>query len=1274
MGGNMTSGKRRKSGPERRTKSDKGRASGAKAVPGGVPAVVREVRDRAAIPAVAAKKRQITAPAAVPQRAPPGGSPGKGIPVVGLGGSAGALDCFKTFFEAMPPNSGAAFVVVQHLAPAHESLLTELLAQHTRMKVAQAADGAPVEPNCVYVIPPNHDLGIRDGALYLAKPVREHGIHLPIDFFLRSLAEDRQERAVCVLLSGAGSDGTLGVRAIRGTGGLTIAQDPRTAQYADLPRSAIATKLVDYVLPPDQMPQAITEYLRQPYVRGGDSAADLEAEGKPGGLSEILATVLAKTGCDFRCYKKSTILRRIERRMGLRRISDIAQYGKLLRQDAKEVPELFKDLLINVTAFFRDADAFEELRRHALAPMVEAKPPDEAFRVWVPGCSTGEEAYSLAMLLMEETSASRKSCPVQVFATDIDEEALDFGRRGVYPESIAPDVGAKRLAKFFVRKEHGYQVSESLRGAVVFASQNLITDPPFSKMDLVSCRNLLIYLDGETQAKLVPLFNFALNSGGYLFLGKSEGVGVETDLFSPVSKKARLFRRRTPARPISLDTPILPGRKRAFPPGLPAVKPPAASYADAIRQALLGHFAAAVALVDRRGQILQFHGQTGKYLDMPQGEPTLNLLETAKGGLSPRLRLALHAAIDEGKSVVLDRLPVTLGKGARFVRVTVTPLARRGEAAPLLAVFFEDVPRPVIAGVKPGPRGASDAAVRRLEEELRATQQDLQSSIVELQSANEELRVSNEEVVSTNEELQSTNEELETSKEELQSVNEELTTVNAQLQEKAERLAAANSDLANLLKSTQIATLFLDKELRIKFFTPATERVMKLIPSDMGRPISDLSTGLLDYDLTADARAVARGGPVLVRDVHHGDGSIYHVRVMPCLAQEDRAEGVVVTFDDVTRLRRAEERTRRLATVLTDSNDGVVLFDLAGAIQAWNRGAQAMYGWSEEEALRMNIRDLAPAEEKAQTDDLIRQLGAGEAITSFETKRRAKDGRVLDVWLTISVVLEESKKVVAIAATEHDITERKHAEAALREANETLERRVAERTAELSRSNEDLNQFASVAGHDLQEPLRMVGGFLKLLQERCNQQLDDKAREYIGHSVDGALRMSQLITDLLAYSRVTTNGDKVEPVDANRPLTAALANLCHSIEQAGAMVTHDELPTVPVDASQLTQLFQNLIANAVKFRVPDRPCRVHVRAQKKEGQWVFSVRDNGIGIDPKQFDRVFVIFQRLHTREKYPGTGVGLAICKRIVERHGGRIWVESKVAEGSTFFFTLPA
>ena len=613
-----------------------------------------------------------------------------------------------------------------------------------------------------------------------------------------------------------------------------------------------------------------------------------------------------------------------------------------------------------------------------------------------------------------------------MFATDIDEEALKFARLGVYPESIAADVEADRLAKFFVRKDSGYQISDALRKSVVFATQNLIADPPFSKMDVISCRNLLIYLDAETQTRLMPLFNFALNAGGYLFLGKSEGIGGRNDLFDIVSKKARLYRRLAPARPIALDSPIVPGRKRTMLTGAPAVlRPPAAAFADLIRQALLSHFSASVVLVDRKGQILQFHGQTGKYLNMPTGEPKLDLLEIAKPGLSLKLRSAMHQAIEDGKAVVLESVAMTRAEGTSFVRVTVAPVGKRGETEPLLAVIFEDVPRPAAAGVELVQPGESQTVVKQLEDELKAAQHDHQSTIDDLLASNEELRVANEEVISGNEELQSTNEELETSKEELQSVNEELITVNSQLQEKVHQLDAANSDMANLLNSSEIATLFLDNELRIKFFTPAMTRVLNLIPADIGRPLSHLSMDLIGCDLAADARAVIQGASVMDKEVRHADGSSYLLRIAPYRTQMERADGAVVALVDLTNLRRAE---RQLAQIVESSNDAIFAKTLEGTILTWNPAAEAIYGYPAAEAVGCNISMMVPPDRLTELAGIVEQVKRRESITALETDRVRKDGQKIRVSLSLSPMRDASGQIVGISTVTRDVTERKRAE------------------------------------------------------------------------------------------------------------------------------------------------------------------------------------------------------------------------------------------------------
>jgi two-component system CheB/CheR fusion protein len=1198
-----------------------------------------------------------------------------GIPVVGLGGSAGALESFRRFLAAVPAESGAAFVVIQHLAPTHESLLTELIAQHTRMRVVTAQDAVPVEANCVYVIPPQKYLGIHDGILSLTEPVLHGGIRMPIDFFFRALAEDRQERAIGILFSGAGTDGTLGVRAIRGAGGLTIAQDPASAQFGDMPRSAIATGLVDYVFPPDRMPAALLEYLRQPYIRGGEPAAVLEAEGKLGGFDDILAVVLAQTGCDFRYYKKSTTLRRIERRMGLHSISDMAQYCALLKRDVTEIGRLLTDLLINVTAFFRDAEAFEELRHKAIAPLVQAKPPEEPVRAWVAGCSSGEEAYSLALLLEEEVAAAGKRNAVQVFATDIDEEALQVARRGLYPESIVADVGDDRLARFFVRKDHGYQVDESLRKSVIFAGHNLITDPPFSKMDLISCRNLLIYLDAETQTKLIPLFNFALNPDGYLFMGKSEGVGGQTEFFAAVSKTARLYRRLPPARPVALESPILPGRKRAMSAAGPAAgRPPATAFGEVIRQALLQHFAASVVLVNRQGRVLQFHGQTGKYLNLPTAEPALNLFDLAKEGLSARIRTATHTAVDRGEPVVLDGIPITREEGAPCVRVTIAPVTQRGDAEPLLAVIFEDVPRAVAAGVELA-QGEGDAIVKRLEEELRETRVDLEGTIEDLRVSNEELQAANEEVMSTNEELQSTNEELETSKEELQSVNEELSTVNSELQEKVERLDAANSDLANLLASTQIATLFLDGELRVRFYTPASTQLLKLIPSDTGRPISDLSMDFLDYDLTTDARAVARGASTVEREVERADGSAYLVRLLPYRTSKAQSDGVVVTFSDVTRLRRAEKQTRRLATVVRDSNDAVILVDTTGKILTWNRGAEDMYGWSQTEAVQMNLRDLTPPDSMGEIVDLIPRLLAGQPVASFETQRRAKDGRVLEVWVTAAAIRDDATpRVEGIATTERDITERKRTEAALRQAHDELERRVQERTAALSAANRALT--------DQSEHLRALASELTLAEERERRRLamvlHDEHQQllvaaklkmsHLGRTGDARVQEAYrevvaLLEQVLALNRSLTQ-ELSPPILLTGRLIPAIDWLAGWMaEKHGLKVVVQADPAAVPDTEDLTvllfQAVRELLLNVVKH-AQVQTARVEIALRDDHVR--IDVSDAGVGFDPT-------------TLRVAGGSGGDFGLCS-IQQRLGplgGRLVIASAPGQGSRVTLWAP-
>jgi len=695
------------------------------------------------------------------------------------------------------------------------------------------------------------------------------------------------------------------------------------------------------------------------------------------------------------------------------------------------------------------------------------------------------------------------------------------------------------------------------------------------------------------------------------------------------------------------------------------------------REALLHHFAAAMVLVDRQGHILQFHGQTGKYLNLPLTEPSLNLLDLAKKGLSLPLRAALHQAIGKNGPVLLDRVRIAEAEGSRFVRVTIAPAARQGEAEPLFAVIFEDIAQPATPAAESPQTVANYTAALQLEDELRNTQHELQATIAELQASNEDLRLAHEEVVSTNEELQSTIEELETSKEELQSVNEELITVNSELQEKVEKLDAANSDMANLLKSTEIATVFLDRDLRIKLFTPAVTRVLRLIPPDVGRPLSDLSLDFLGYNLQADARTVAAGGAVIEREVEHADGSQYLVRISPYSTPKGENDGLVITFNDITRLRRAEKQTRRLATVVRDTTDAILLFDPHGNIVNWNRGAQAMYGWSEEEALHMNIRDLTPADQLAENIELIQRLSSGKIIFSFETRRKTKDGRLLEVWLTATAIWDESgENLEAVATTERDITDRHKAEKEVGSfsINEELKRKIVE----LAQTNQELEAFIYSVSHDLRAPLRSVSEFSRIVATDYADRLDEQAKDYLARVHRGAKKMNQLVEALLHLSRISRQRIELTKVDMSKAALAIVAELRQAEPGRSVEVRIQKGLIAFADQPLIEIVIANLIGNAWKFTSKTENARIEFGVRKNESGpasrkgAVYYVKDNGAGFDPEHMEKMFMPFHRLHTDQEFAGTGIGLTIVERIIHRHGGRIWAEGKIDQGTTIFFTL--
>ncbi len=836
-------------------------------------------------------------------------NPANRFPIVALGASAGGLEALEQFFRHVPTESGMAFVVIQHLDPDHTGMLPELLQRATAMPVAQAKNRMKVKPGCVYVIPPNRDLSILHGSLYLLEPMAPRGLRLPIDFFFRALADDRHEGAVGVILSGMGSDGALGLRAIKEQGGLVLAQDPASAKFDGMPRSAVNTGLVDVVAPAPALPQRLADCLRHIPSVHATPPPEGETADQKSGLDKVCILLRARTGHDFSLYKKNTLHRRIERRMAIHQLDHLTDYVRYLRETPQEVDLLFKELLIGVTSFFRDPAAWAVLGEHVLPDLLAAHPAGAALRAWVVGCSTGEEAYSLAIAFREVLERS-KPVPrhsLQIFATDLDPDAIAKARQALYLANIAADLSPERLARYFVEEGGGYRVGKELREMVVFAPQNVITDPPFTKLDILTCRNLLIYLNPELQKKLLPLFHYSLKPGGVLMLGSSESVGGFTDLFTPLDGKARLFRRDdSPLRAIDLEFPT-----RHVSTAMDATPEPAHANLQTLADALLlQQFAPAAVLVNGDGDLVYISGRTGKYLEPAAGRVNWNIHAMAREGLRHELALALPKALRSGEAVTCSNLRVGGNGGSQTVDLTVHPISEPAALKGMAMVVFADVaavpPVPGKGGRRHSPR------VAELEQALEQAAQNMTTLREEMQTTQEELKSTNEELQSANEELQSTNEELTTSKEEMQSMNEELQTVNNELQSKLDELSAANNDMRNLLNSTDTATIFLDNALNIRRFTSQATRLFKLIPGDVARPLLDIVTDLDYPELSRDAREVLGTLVFSDREIATRDGRWYQVKIMPYRTMQNLIDGVVITFNDISRAKRLEAELRTL--------------------------------------------------------------------------------------------------------------------------------------------------------------------------------------------------------------------------------------------------------------------------------------------------------------------------------------------------------------------------
>jgi two-component system CheB/CheR fusion protein len=847
---------------------------------------------------------------------------GKPITIVGVGASAGGLEAFEQLLRALPADTGMGFVLVQHLAPKHESMLSELLGKATRMPVVEVSEGVRVQPNHVYVIPPNADMSLRDGALHLTPLSADRALRMPIDSFFRSLAEGYQNRAVGVILSGTASDGTLGLQAIKAMGGMTFAQDDQSAKYNAMPRNAIAGGNVDFVLPPEEIARELKRIGKHVQIFVADEK--MQEEGivtADDTLNKIFALLRNISRVDFSFYKLGTIKRRITRRMFLRKIDTLDAYLQFLRKNRGEVEALFNDVLINVTGFFRDSEAFESLKKAAFPTIINKKPSNVPLRIWVPGCSTGEEVYSLAIELLEFVGERSANLPIQIFATDLSDTIISKARAGIYPESIAADVSTDRLRRFFQKIEIGYQISKSIRDIVVFAKQDLAKDPPFSKLDLISCRNVMIYMSQVLQKRIFPMFHYALNPGGVLFLGSSETVGNFGDLFVPLDKKHRLYAKKTTFSHVPMDfVPRFQEQEHQAKPHVAETQ----SQTDIQKlgeQMLLYRYSPASVIVNDQFDIVHFIGQVGRFLDPLPGEASLNLLRMVKTGLHLSLRDAFQKAKRDG--VVRKEGALIEDNGSlKAVNFEIAPVRNVPGGDHYYLVIFEGgdgdkktssrgtKAEIAVPDKKPGKMAMPKLAAenKHLNEELEATREYLQSIIEEQRTTNEELRSANEEIQSSNEELQSINEELETAKEELQSTNEELTTVNEELQNRNEELSKVNSDLSNLLSSVNIPIIMLGNDFRVRRFTPMAEKVMNLIPSDIGRPITDIKPNVKISDLKNPIQRVMDSLEIQEFRVEDNEGRWYSMRIRPYRTLDNKIDGVVIVLLEIEHGRARNSR------------------------------------------------------------------------------------------------------------------------------------------------------------------------------------------------------------------------------------------------------------------------------------------------------------------------------------------------------------------------------
>ena len=1228
------------------------------------------------------------------------------FPVVGIGASAGGLEAFKMLLKAIPEKSGMAYVLVQHLAPTHESMLPELLQKATKVPVLEILDDVKVEPDHIYILPSNKMLVANDGVLQLSpRPASKGQRNLPIDLFFTSLAEIHHNHAIGVVLSGTGSDGTQGLRAIRDNGGTTVAQDEVSAGYAGMPQSAVQAGVVDFVLPPDQIPQKLLD------LRAGVDENGEEGQARPepeNAFRQILSLLRVRKQTDFTYYKQTTIRRRIQRRMAITKSKTPGDYLNYLRADKPEQDALYQDLLIPVTSFFRDAKTFSALCETVFPILLKNKTADGPVRVWVAGCSTGQEAYSVAMCFKEVLGNRQEQ--VQIFASDLSEPAIKKARVGIYPASEVGEVSPQRLQEFFTKTGEGYQMKKTVRDMCVFAVHDFLKDPPFGKIDFISCRNVLIYMESYLQKKALTTLHYALNPNGFLLLGRSETVGGVPDLFKSAAKTDKLYTRKdAPAR----FMPIVSQQKEVKANSANVNVPTESMRTDFQKTAddiILSKYTPVGVVVNEALDIVHFRGATSNYLEQLSGKPSHNLLLMAKDGLAFELRNVLHKAKKDKVSVTKENVPVTINGSLSSISIEAIPLPNTID--PHYLILFHETNS---AGAKPATDGKKrltkskkdekDHRIEQLERELAQTRDDMRGITEDQEVVNEELQSANEELLSGNEELQSLNEELETSKEELQSTNEELTVVNQEMIGLNEQVTAGRDYAEAIITNIREPLIVLNNSLRVQLANAAFYRTFQVNEAET-EGVSIYELGNRQWNIPELRTLLER---ILPEKSTFSDFELTHTfatigrRVMLLNAREivnknTSEKLILLSIEDITvaaNVREAERRaTKQLQFIADAMPQKVWTADGAGDVNYFNQiwldytglTYEDLRGWGWE-------RVIHPDDWEENKKRWQHSIDTGD---DFEEEHRFlnKDGDYK--WHLSRGVAHrnESGTIVMWVGTNTEINEQKEQNVALEKAVEKRTHELEEakkivegKNGELSAKNKELESFTYVSSHDLQEPLRKIQTLASRILDKEIDNLTDSGKDSFQRMQKSAERMQSLIQDLLAFSRLGTAERNFETIELSLLVEDVIDELSETISEKHAVVDYGGLCPATVVAFQFRQLLHNLIGNALKFSNPAIPPHITIRSTLVTGSQTgnatllpdkkycyITVADNGIGFEPQYSEKIFDVFQRLHGKGKYNGTGIGLSIVKKIIENHDGLISATGEPNKGARFDMYIPA